>query len=49
MLGTASGIMLAAKIMGLTTISWWLVFTPILIDLGFKIVVSALDYLINRL
>lgn len=48
MLGVASGIMLAAKIMGLTTISWWLVFTPILIEAGLKIVVSALDYLINR-
>lgn len=48
MLGVASGIMLAAKIMGLTTISWWLVFTPFLIDLGLNLVGLAMKYFTDR-
>lgn len=45
MLKTASGVMVAFKLMGLTTISWWLALTPILIELGLQLmllVISAL-------
>lgn len=45
MLKTASGVMVAFKLMGLTTISWWLALTPILIELGLQLMLLAINAL----
>lgn len=49
MLKIASGIMVAFKLMGLTTISWWLALTPMLIALGLKLILSAINALEKKL
>lgn len=45
MLKIAGGVMVAFKLMGLTTISWWLALTPILIELGLRLMILAIDAL----
>lgn len=45
MLKTASGVMVAFKLMGLTTISWWLALTPILIEIGIQLMLLGINAL----
>lgn len=47
MLKTASGVMIAFKLMGLTTISWWLALTPMFIELGLQLILLAINALEN--
>lgn len=49
MLRIVSGIMIAFKLMGLTTISWWLALTPMLIGLGLKLILLAINALEEKL
>lgn len=45
MLKTASGVMIAFKLMGLATISWWLALTPMFIELGLQLILLAIKAL----